>query len=865
MTEEAARPRRTRKWLWITLAGFVLLLAFFLVPPMLGIGRYKIKIAQAVSSSLGRPVRLSSAELRLLPRPGFVITDLTVEEDPSYGAEPVLHANTVTASIRLLSVIGGHLEISRISVDEASFNLVRTREGLWNLDPLFRTAAARSNSGNSARTHSFPYLEATNSRVNIKNGLEKLPFSLVNADLSFWQENPGDWRLRLRGQPARTDVSLDLADTGIVRLEATLKRAPQLRQMPIHLDMEWREAQLGQLSRLVLGADPGWRGDLTGQLQLDGTAESAQVKTRLRASGVHRAEFAPADPLDFDANCNFVYHYSVRSLEKLACDSPLGDGHVMLTGELPQSGNGKWQVSLQRIPVSAGLDMLRTLRSGISDSLEARGTVSGQLTYDPGAAPATPVPPPAHSRAAKAHASNAKVADAPSDALQGSFIVDSFRLNGNGLSQPIQIAKITLEPAASDEGREPHALTASLSVPAGGPSPLTAGLVFAKSGYRLSVRGPASLPRLRELAHLTGFADTSSLDNLAGDPASLDLIAAGPWLPTAKIPVASALPAEESNSGLDHPLNIENADRDQLGGTLTLHNVNWKADTLPGHIQIDNAVLRLGGNSYVWDPVAFTYGPVKGTAGLHVALDCPAATQCPPQVDLRFESLDAAALQAALLGAKPQGSVLSNLIERLSPTTPPVWPRLTANLKANSLALGPVTLQNASITIQVQPDSAEITDANAGLLGGRLSAHGKVSTPQHPSYSFEGTFEKVASTDFCRLLALRCKGGPIDGSGKVSLSGFTDRDLAASADGTLHFDWKRGSIEAGSTEDLPKALSRFDRWTFEAAVSKNGATVGKSQIEPGSRGSEVHPTLTFGDPPQVHFASASTSPDSPKP
>ena len=73
-----------------------------------------------------------------------------------------------------------------------------------------------------------------------------MPFSLVNADISFWQENPGDWRLRLRGQPARTDVSLDLADTGIVRLEATLKRAPQLRQMPIHLEMEWREAQLGK-------------------------------------------------------------------------------------------------------------------------------------------------------------------------------------------------------------------------------------------------------------------------------------------------------------------------------------------------------------------------------------------------------------------------------------------------------------------------------------------------------------------------------------------------------------------------------------------------------------------------------------------
>ena len=99
-----------------------------------------------ISASLGRPVRLSSVELRLLPRPGFVLTDLTVEEDPAYGAEPVLHANTVTASIRLLSLWRGRLEIDTISVDEASLNLVRTAAGRWNLDSLLRTATAQAQS-----------------------------------------------------------------------------------------------------------------------------------------------------------------------------------------------------------------------------------------------------------------------------------------------------------------------------------------------------------------------------------------------------------------------------------------------------------------------------------------------------------------------------------------------------------------------------------------------------------------------------------------------------------------------------------------------------------------------------------------------
>ena len=154
----------------------------------MSVSRYKSRITHLISASLGRPVRLSSVEVRLLPRPGFVLTDLTVEEDPAYGAEPVLHANTVTASIRLLSLWRGRLEMDSISVDEASLNLVRTDASGWNLDSLLRTATAQAQSA-AARPRApgkpvkLPYLEATNSRINIKNGAEKLPFSLLNAEI----------------------------------------------------------------------------------------------------------------------------------------------------------------------------------------------------------------------------------------------------------------------------------------------------------------------------------------------------------------------------------------------------------------------------------------------------------------------------------------------------------------------------------------------------------------------------------------------------------------------------------------------------------------------------------------------------------
>ncbi len=330
------RASAGRRRLKLALIAILLLLAIIFVPPFVNVSRYKSRITQVMSESLGRPVRLSSVELRLFPWPSFLLTDLSVAEDPAYGSEPVLHADTVRADLRLLSLWKGKFEIGSIHVDYASLNLVRATPGHWNLDPLFRTAAARP--GSPLHAAELPYLEATNSRINIKNGTEKLPFSLINTDLSFWQENPGDWRLRLRGQPARTDVALELGDTGVVRLEASVRRAPELHEMPVHLDLDWREAQLGALARLLTGADPGWRGDLTGEAHLDGTPDAARVTTRLRATGVHRAEFVPSAPLDFDANCGFVYHYSRRVLETLECNSPLGDGRLRLTGAIPGSG-----------------------------------------------------------------------------------------------------------------------------------------------------------------------------------------------------------------------------------------------------------------------------------------------------------------------------------------------------------------------------------------------------------------------------------------------------------------------------------------------------------------------------------------------
>jgi hypothetical protein len=373
----------------------------------------------------------------------------------------------------------------------------------------------------------------------------------------------------------------------------------------------------------------------------------------------------------------------------------------------------------------------------------------------------------------------------------------------------------------------------------------------------MSVHGQASIARARELAKITGATDAELLNAVAGDPLTADLTAEGPWVPVAEIPLGNAA---SGAGGSAAPGSLVKVDRltDRLSGTVTLHNSNWKADYLANAVMISTATAHFGGDSTRWDPVVFSYGPVKGTASVSLPQNCAAPQPCLPVFEMQFAELDASALEAAILGAKEKVTLISTLLDKLRPAAAPVLPEMEGTIKAQTLILGPLTVKDVAASLRILSNGAHITALDAVALGGKLHAAGSLYTAasdkDKPQYMFEAQFQKVNPAQVGQLVGQRWAGGDFDAGGKVELSGFTEKELVDSAKGTLHFDWVNGTIGGGSA--VPAELARFNKWSADAVIGNGLVTLTGNQVQRAGRRTSVEADATLGTAAKVRFAPA---------
>jgi AsmA family len=741
-------------------AGLLLLAVLFLFRP--GANRLRTRIVSSISLALGRPVEVASVSLRLLPQPGFELNDFVVQDDPAFGAEPMLRASEVTAALRLTSLLRGRLEIASLSLTEPSLNLVRDSQGHWNLENLLERAeknpVAPTAKAKTERRPGFPYVEASRGRINFKFGAEKKAYALMEADFSLWQDSENAWSMRLKAQPMRTDFNL--SDTGLLRVNGTWQRAAALRDTPVNFSLLWDEVQLGQLTKLLRGADQGWRG--TGQLSatLTGTPADLTVNTSASAEDFRRYNVLGGGNLRLAAQCSASYTSVESRLTEITCQSPVGQGVVTVNGtatNLLDSPGYDLAVTVQGIPMQSLLAFARHARQGMPEDLVAAGQLDAKMKF---------------SRVVKGNAGHTL--------WEGDGQTSGFRLASDTTNSELTLDSFPVTFTSTDSKPRSTARAVSAKVLRGapdarieiGPFHVTLGrpnpvLVYgwaARSGYGFAVQGEAQVPRLLQAARLIGLP---VMPTSAEGSAKVDLQIAGDW------------------SGISAP---------KATGTAQLHSIQAKIRGLNAPLQVASANLTLTADRTLAQNVNASAAGTLWRGSLAVPRACPSVEACAVSFDLHADELAIDRLNQLLnpnIGSRPWYQFLST--NSGSPYLMNV--NASGRLTANRLIAGKLVHDHFSTNLEMKKGVLRLTDLRADVLGGKHVGEWKADfTSKPPQYSGSGTLERVELGQLADAMNDGWIMGSATATYRASASGLTANELFASASGTLQVQAWEGAL-----------------------------------------------------------------------
>jgi hypothetical protein len=800
MEGEPKRPSLRR---WILLAAVVLALVAFVLPPLFNISRYQHRIAENISRSIGRQVHMSSVKLRLLPLPGFELSDFSVEENRQFGAEPILRSSSVVAYLRILSLWRGRLEVSRIHFDDASLNLVREPNGVWNLASVLIQAAHIPNAPTGQRyagsAPRFPYIEAENARINFKQGNEKMPLSFLNSDLSISLNSDNDWELHFKAQPVRTDLNLYLGDTGMLRIDGTLHRAAMLREMPLKLKVEWSGVPLGQLSRLTLGHDMDWRGGLNVEGQVSGTANLAQIHAQLKIAGLHRSEFSAAHPLDVAASCHALFRKEARLLDEVSCASPIGGGGLLLSGaiqEVQTQPQANLKLEIHRVPAAAVLSGLQEVRSSLGAGVQAVGVLNGLFHY------------------------SSQSGRQPQ--IAGEMALDSLTLTPPDSARPFVLAPVRLK----CDG--PALLLQPVRLAMGAPAPVTLDGRFTPAGFDLHLSGVSTLTRLQAFSRAFGLLSSARIALAGAGTAALDLDVRGRWL----------LPVPDS----DNPIASSTAE-----GSIGIRNAELTTSYMSRPLRVVSAQGILTPGQTSWTNATISYGKLEGQGTLEYPTLCSASAPCVGHFSLTSPSLDLGVLQSTLLGTSEGGELLRQLLDRLDRHSVK-WPDLSGTVQIGALSSGKLVVHDAIGAVDIAASSIKIRSLNGHVANGTLHLAGVLdASGSEPEYKLDVQVTNATPSALAAIFDERWGSGLANFSGQIHLSGFDAQALARSATGTLRWNWTKGGL-AAEQEPLPFAAQpfvHFDQWSADAVIADSTINITHSLLARGREAIPLSGTISF--------------------
>jgi AsmA family/AsmA-like C-terminal region len=799
-----------RRMTWTIL--LVVLLAV-LVPPLVNVNRYRKRVVEAISRSLGRDVTASRIALRLLPRPGIVLSDFVVAEDPSYGAEPMLRADSVTAFLRLTSLWRGRLEIGTLDLDSPSLNLVRRSDGHWNLEELVerasQVASAPTTEARPEVRPRFPYVEASSGRINFKLGEVKKAFAFTDADFALWLESENQWGIRLEARPMRTDV--DVHDTGTLKLDGHFQRASSLRKTPLNLKLTFSGGPLGQLTKLIYGRDRGWRGIVRSNASLTGTPAALGVTLDAQIDNFRRYDIALGEPMRLLVHCTATYSSPEEALHDLRCESPVGAGVIDIRGNAQGWAGGAYDFSVaaDRIPAARIVAFARHAKKDLPADLTATGEFEGVFAVrrQPGGTPVW-------------------VGGGRTNllALQSGVLKQDLQIGTIEVAIPSAAAPIRPHPRRSASRRvmppvpspELRFLVKPFPLPLGALSPATASAEFDTDHYSLTLKGEAEMSRLLNMAKAMGVGTPGV--GLAGI-AQIDLNLAGTWV------------------GFAPP---------DTSGNVQLRSVTAELQGVAEPLLISSAAATLANQQVT--VTSFTAGFAKGpeiSGSASFPVHCTAPESCTLHFDVRSDDASLARLNQLVnpsyfnrpwyhlleIGQRHQDALLKL--------------HASGHVSSARFEVGTAVANNVSATVELDAGKLRVRDLRADLLGGHHNGTWIGDfTVAPPTYSGTGSITRVSMAQVATLMHDNWATGEVGAQYSLAIRGVDRASLRDSATGTADFTWNDGSLRHVVLDGRGAPLA-FSNFRGKVGLAHGMFTLADCKLQSGGANYTVKGTASY--------------------
>ena len=345
-------PRLHRRTRLLLLAILLSGLAAWFIPSLFSAERFRRRLQAELERTLHRQVTFGEVSLRLLPRPGFVITNATLGEAPAFGSEPFVRVERVECDMGWRALVGARLDFSHFRLQHPTINLVRKSGEGWNFERLLLLSSAFSRPAASAPSTpaaaSPLALEVEDGRVDFKLGENKKALAITDlrAQLSF---NPsrGYLQFRLSGDPVRTDLSLPTP--GAVEVTGEWTPGKDLRG-PLKAVVRAREALVYDWAPLLSGRTTGLYGVVDAELRCTGSIRNLDIEGGGRLTGLHRwDQLPPANPMPWTISLRWHLDRDAGRLLLETTDASFADSHFRLSG------------SVNRFSLSPDLDLVLAL------------------------------------------------------------------------------------------------------------------------------------------------------------------------------------------------------------------------------------------------------------------------------------------------------------------------------------------------------------------------------------------------------------------------------------------------------------------------------------------------------------------------